>query len=91
MVALIHLLPAGLVGCCVLGSAFGGGCWWVVGDSTSKCWVAYAQLGFSILEVAVDPSYSNFFLGTYQNRLIWRQQLHRIATGCILILQAVCL
>jgi hypothetical protein len=60
-----------------------------VGDSTSKCWVAYAQLDFSILEVAVDPSYTIFFLETYQKRLIWLQQLQRIVTGCIFVLQAV--
>jgi hypothetical protein len=44
---------------------------------------------FSILEVAVDPSYSNFFLGAWQKRPIWHQQLQCIAAGCILILQAV--
>jgi hypothetical protein len=43
----------------------------------------------SILEVAVDPSYSIFFLEAWQKRLIWRQQLWRIATGCIFVLQAV--
>jgi hypothetical protein len=42
----------------------------------------------SILEVAVDPSYSNF-LETLQIRLIWHRQLKHIAAGCITILQAV--
>ena len=32
---------------------------------------AYTQLGVSILEVAVHPSYSNFFLETWQKRLVW--------------------
>ena len=43
----------------------------------------------SILEVAVHPSYSNFFLETWQKRLIWHQRMPHVATGCITILQAV--
>jgi len=45
--------------------------------------------GFSILEVAVDPPYSNFFLETLQKRLIHYQQLKNIAAGYITIRQAV--
>jgi hypothetical protein len=40
-------------------------------------------------EDAVDPSYFNFFLGIWQSRLFLLQQSVCIATGCILILQAV--
>jgi hypothetical protein len=45
--------------------------------------------GFSILEVAVDPSYTIFFLEALQKSLFWQQQLQHIAAGCITILQAV--
>jgi len=43
----------------------------------------------SILVVAVDPSYFNFFLEALQEGLFWRLRLHWIVTGCITILQAV--
>jgi hypothetical protein len=45
--------------------------------------------GNSILEVAVDPSYSIFFLEAWQKRLIWYLGLCLVAVGCILVLQAV--
>jgi hypothetical protein len=36
---------------------------------TASVWlIKIAQSSFSILEVAVDPSYSNFFLETLQKR-----------------------
>ena len=40
-------------------------------------------------EDAVDPSLTIFFLATWQKRLFLYQQLVCIATGCILVLQAV--
>jgi hypothetical protein len=46
-------------------SAFGLRCWRVVGrflQAEQIVWLM--QFGFSILEVAVYPSYSNFFLET---------------------------
>jgi hypothetical protein len=45
--------------------------------------------GFSILEVAVDPSYTIFFLGAWQKRPFCCARLGWVAIGCILILQAV--
>ncbi|HSV49205.1 MAG TPA: hypothetical protein VLH35_02730, partial [Candidatus Acidoferrales bacterium] len=39
--------------------------------------------------VAVDPSYTIFFLGTLRKRLFCCLRLVGIAVGCILILQAV--
>jgi hypothetical protein len=44
--------------------------------------------GFSILEVAVDPSYTIFFLAAWQKRRFWRQRMHLVAVGCTSILQA---
>jgi hypothetical protein len=44
---------------------------------------------FSILEVAVDPSYTIFFLGALQKPLFCSARLGWVATGCITILQAV--
>jgi hypothetical protein len=44
---------------------------------------------FSILEVAVDPSYAIFFQRTWQQRPFWCQYMPWIAIGCILVLQAV--
>jgi hypothetical protein len=48
-----------------------------------------ATTQFSILEVAVHPSYSNFFLETWQKRPFCHLCLLWVATGCILFLQAV--
>jgi hypothetical protein len=43
---------------------------------------------FSILEGAVDPSYTIFFLGTWQKRRFCILRLSGVASGCITILQA---
>jgi hypothetical protein len=40
-------------------------------------------------EVAVDPSYAIFFLGTWQKSLFCCARLGWVAIGCILVLQAV--
>jgi hypothetical protein len=45
--------------------------------------------GFSILEVAVYPSYTIFFLATWQKRPFYQQQKRSVAIGCIFNLQAV--